>query len=305
MLNGDNCITDAPGSAKTSKMVLSVSSSVPHLVTRCASGQYKCDSKCLNWVSSSLCSHSIAVAELNKDLPLFLKWYNQSPTQPNITTVAMSGLPSGRGRKGGTCKRSRSRTEKKTPESYTLRPVFQQVHVVSSDNTEPTPSAVTQTTTASSSSTPLVQVTSSSMAALVGQINVSGGLSQVGPVPSCSTPIPTVNTNPFYVRFLQGNIRMCQGCRSTLRLCDGKVPAPPFDLVVARAERRSFRDKFGTLITPQKEQPSHYHLRLDCIRAVEPTFVSQALRVPQDIMPLINAVHREYLRLLFGLNFES
>ena len=43
-----------------------------------------------------------------------------------------------------------------------------------------------------------------------------------------------------------------------LRCADGSVPAPPFDLCVARAERRLFRDATGILRTPQKEQPAHY-----------------------------------------------
>ena len=107
-------------------MVMSYSSQVPHLVTRGANGQYKCDSKCLHWTSSALCSHSLAVAEVNNELLPFLKWYNSSTIQPNVTTIAMSGLPSGRGRKGGVPKRQRSRAEKKTPESYVLRPAFQE-----------------------------------------------------------------------------------------------------------------------------------------------------------------------------------
>ena len=109
------------------------------------------------------------------------------------------------------------------------------------------------------------------------------------------------NTNPFYVKFIHGNIRMCQGCRSTLRSSDGSIPAPPFNLVIARAERRSFRYKSGVLITPLQEQTCHYHIRLECVKNVDPTFVPLALKVPQDIVPLLSAVHLQYLRLVFGL----
>ena len=35
-----------------------------------------------------------------------------------------------------------------------------------------------------------------------------------------------------------------------LHLTDGSIPAPPFDLVMARAERCTFRDKSGVLLTP-------------------------------------------------------
>ena len=35
-----------------------------------------------------------------------------------------------------------------------------------------------------------------------------------------------------------------------VRLTDGSIPAPPFDLVMARAEQCTFRDKSGVLVTP-------------------------------------------------------
>lgn len=328
LLNGDNLITPAPGDDKTAKMVKSYSSPVPHLVTKCSSGQYKCDSKCLNWSSSQLCSHSIAVAELNSDLLSFLSWYNASSVQPNITTVAMAGLPVGRGRKGGT-KRTRSRTtERKAPEVYVSRPVFQSVissggecsgttAVVTASNenrssTLSTGSSAAALTTPATLTTPrpLIQLAAPSatvQSAVVGQITMSSSFSPLGsfssPISSSST-IQQPNTNPFYVKFLQGNIRMCQGCRSVLRLADGSIPAPPFDLIIARAERRSFRDKFGTLVTPQREQVCHYHLRLDCVKAAEPTFVAVALRVPEDVSLQLGVVHKEYLRLVFGIRFS-
>ena len=113
---------------------------------------------------------------------------------------------------------------------------------------------------------------------------------------------PQPNTNPFYVRFIAGNMRVCQGCRGNLKRQDGSIPASPFDVCAARAERRSFRDSNGILITPQKEQPAHYHLNLSCIGAVAPTFVPSSLFVPPDVKPKLNVVHKEYLHLVFNLS---
>ena len=96
-------------------------------------------------------------------------------------------------------------------------------------------------------------------------------------------------------------MRVCQGCRGMLKRSDGSVPALPFDLCAARAERRSSRDASGTLITPQKEQLAHYHLNLSCIRAVAPTFVPSSLIVPPDIGSKLNVVHKEYLYLIFNV----
>ena len=129
---------------------------------------------------------------------------------------------------------------------------------------------------------------------------ITPAVSTVGNVlPSTTQSAP--NTNPFYIRFIQGNIRICQRCRSVLKCADGSVPAPPFDLCAARAELRSFQDATGILITPGKEQPSHYHLNLSCIQAVAANFVPSSIIVPPDVLPLLGPVHKEYLCLVFGL----
>ena len=69
-----------------------------------------------------------------------------------------------------------------------------------------------------------------------------------------------------------------------LRLTDGSIPAPSFDLVMARAERCTFRDKSGILVTHLQQQPSHYHIHLDCARAFEPNVVPLALHVHPDFL---------------------
>ena len=61
-------VSVAPGSCPKSKMVTSRSSSVPHFVQWLPIGQYVCDSRCLQWKSCALCSHTVAVAGLNGDL---------------------------------------------------------------------------------------------------------------------------------------------------------------------------------------------------------------------------------------------
>ena len=49
-------------------MVLSCSGKVPHLVTPTKGGGFSYDGNCPNWKSLGFCSHSIAVAKLNKNL---------------------------------------------------------------------------------------------------------------------------------------------------------------------------------------------------------------------------------------------
>ena len=50
--------------------------------------------------------------------------------------------------------------------------------------------------------------------------------------------VPQQNVNPF-LKQLSGNIRVCQGCRGSLRLADGSIPGPSYD-VVAHLENRPF-----------------------------------------------------------------
>ena len=66
--------------------------------------------------------HSSAVAERNCELMTFLQWYIKSGTTPNISTLALSGLPRGRGQKGGKPKRQRSKITSSAPDNFTLRP---------------------------------------------------------------------------------------------------------------------------------------------------------------------------------------
>jgi len=123
---------------------------------------------------------------------------------------------------------------------------------------------------------------------------------------SCPLPhgTPTApNTNPFYVRFIAGNIRVCQGCRSSLKCANGTIPAPPFYLCCARAEKRSFKDYNGITRTPSKEQPSYYHINLRCIQSSAPEFVPSSLCIPPDVLSKLTLVHKECLRLVFNIAF--
>ena len=65
----------------------------------------------------------------------------------------------------------------------------------------------------------------------------------------------TANTNPFYVKRMNTCIKVCQGCRGSLKSVGGGVQHPPFDYCVARHERRPFTDrKSGELRTPSRER---------------------------------------------------
>lgn len=104
----------------------------------------------------------------------------------------------------------------------------------------------------------------------------------------------------FFVCFISGKIRICQGCRGSLRLPDGSVPCPPNDIVIVRLERRPYFDKTsGTWCYPQKETNSHYHLKLSCVVKTEPLFVPSTLQLPLELIECLTPVHLELLATEF------
>ena len=121
-LNSSSDVVAAPGEDKKARMVTSKSNVTPHFVRCLSSGQYVCDNSCMQWKSSNLCSHVIAVAELNGELGVFLQWYKATNQQPNITSLAMINLPAGRGRKGGIPKRKGRNVQSAVPEVFIPRP---------------------------------------------------------------------------------------------------------------------------------------------------------------------------------------
>ena len=287
LLSTSNAITPAPGSQKKACMVLSYSQVAPHLIQAKSDEQYICDSNCQQWISSQLCSHTLAVAERNDDLSFFLQWYTTHAKRPNISTLAMSNLPRGRGRKGGRAKRQRNRSYNPPIDNVTVRPGLQTAFMNNNDVRYGT----------------LVNVSHDNVT--VG----SGSVSNIqvfpeGCVPTSSGPPPLirlqqVSSNPFFVKILAGNIRVCQGCRGSLRLTNGSVPQPPFDLVIARMEKRSYCDSSGILRTPSRPSAAHYHLKLVCVRAIEPNFIPtvESFQIPNDILPLLTFQHRQHIHL--------
>ena len=288
LLTMGNGITAAPGDDKRARMAFSYSSKSPHYVSSRSCGQYVCDSTCIQWNSAKICSHTLAVAETNGELKQFLQWYTTSGVSPNITTLAMEGLPKGRaGQKGGRSKRKRMRSD--------ARPEHLVAVTHCNAASECGPSGVNNE--ASTSQINYNVLLPSSSRAHPPRIPVP----ITPPTPSNPSTPPTPNVNPFYLKFIKGNIRVCQGCRGSLKTSDGVVPSPPFDLTVARAEQRPFRDTSGTLITPKRPTVYHYHCNLGCIKAVEAHFVPSSICIPADVRSNLCTAHVHHLMNTFQI----
>ena len=122
LLSTKNSITPAPGNDYNARMVVSRSQDVPHHIRCHSDGQYLCDNHCPQWMSSQVCSHTLAVAEQNNELLKFLEWYVKHGKGPNLLSLALSGLPKGRAQKGGRPKRQRARSSTPAPDNYSFRP---------------------------------------------------------------------------------------------------------------------------------------------------------------------------------------
>jgi hypothetical protein len=100
ILSDSKAMCTVPGGQPKDRIVKSSSSVTPHVVSAKKSGQYSCDDKCPNWKSLRVCSHSVAAAEDNGELQLFVKWLKKVKKSPNLTQLALATMPKGRGRKG-------------------------------------------------------------------------------------------------------------------------------------------------------------------------------------------------------------
>ena len=325
LISTPNGITPAPGDDLKARMVLSRSQVVPHYVRSSSYGRYMCDKNCPQWISSQICSHTIAVAEQSKELLQFLQWYVSSGQRPNLSAISLSGLPKGRGQKGGKLKQKRVRPTTPAPDNYTLRPglasavpenftgldmpcssqlQYNQPFSVSV-NTQVLPGQFQQKTNSPVQQAQVCQQScQTENQAQVYQPSPCHTTCEQPYVSPAAGPPPLINVtqpnmNPFYLKKLMGNIRICQGCRGTVRMADGSIPNPPHDVVVARLEKRQFRDQTGSLKTPYKPSAVHYHARLPCICAGDPSFVPSSLIIPPDVAALLTLQHHQLLRLEF------
>ena len=108
LVSDTSCISTVPGGSGKDKFVLSRSGNLPHLV-KCHDNIYRCGDSCLNFKSIGICSHTVAAAESNHELSLYLTWYekNKASKPTNLFQLAKHGMPAGAGCKGGKPKRSR------------------------------------------------------------------------------------------------------------------------------------------------------------------------------------------------------
>lgn len=82
-------------------MVISKSGKRPHLKLPKKNGGTACDDDCPQYKSASLRSPAVAAALHNEQLTQLVLSYKKVERTPNLTKLATSEMPKGRGRKGG------------------------------------------------------------------------------------------------------------------------------------------------------------------------------------------------------------
>ena len=272
LLSTSNAIAVAPGLDLKSHTVISTSGNRPHLVQAKKTGQYVCDKACGNWNSLSICSHTVAVAEVNGELFKFVAWFVKAKKKPSVTKLVLTGMPEGRGRKGG----KRPQTKKKGPAMQTRTSIAELSGVTVSDTTRE-----------------------------MGTTSNRSSASEGGNLKMPSHPPPLVHITPhnspvsesFVLCFVTGNISVCYGCRQKYP----KPCQPPHDLCVRHKEWREFFAP-GSATAQTRFGNVYYHCNTPCIQARCPFFTSDMLEVTAFMAAQLLPAHTEYLATHMGRN---
>ena len=100
----------------------------------------------------------------------------------------------------------------------------------------------------------------------------------------------------FNVVFLQGNIRVCQGCRNNYQ----KSPSPPNNIYLQHPEWREFMPP-GAPNIQTKWGNAYYHCNRNCVLARWPTFSNSLIKIDLFIQQKLLPVHKEHLHTHFGI----
>lgn len=278
-------IVPAPGHGKDSRMVLSRSGKMPHLVSIKKNGGMACDKDCPQYQSAGICSHIVAAAMYNKKFDQFVASYTKVTRKPNLTKLVTGEMPKGRGRKG--CKAPSKRK--------TSAPVDNRCKMISAPSSSLAGSAVSIATVNNSfNSAP-----APSPCYMPSPISFY----PTYPPPYYGhPPVPHVDVSgstqhPFRLHFVAGNISVCHGCRGNYH----KELGPPHDLCVQHEEWRTYN--VPGLTSPQSRFGNvYYHANIACIFVFWPSFVATALLVPVELHASLKREHKEWLISQFGLH---
>ena len=270
LINTSNAIVPAPGQDPEARMVLSYSGKLPHMVTPNKGGEFCCDLNCPNWKAMGICSHTVAVAEVNKKLQQFLS-SRKRKKGVNYTKLLTTSMPRGCGRKGGVAPRVRKPSQ----------PITTRIEMSTASNTSyENAASPTVTCHAHESGSVFMPGFGSPHFSMVQSPVQQSPMNFYGPYPGHNMMFPPYHQGaqheagslfqtpspyqsyyqpsvPFTLSFIAGNVSICIGCKNKYP----KSPKPPQDLCIRHEEWRQFTPA-NSLSTPQSKFGNvYYHCR--------------------------------------------
>ena len=117
--------------------------------------------------------------------------------------------------------------------------------------------------------------------------------------PASSNPYSSHGMQPYVLKFLTKQIRICAGCR--FGYCnDVKVPDPPYNICVPHQEMRQITNPHtGNLQVVNSV--AHYHANPSCIWIKDHTFKPESLQIPPAIDARLLQEHRIFLLQYFNI----
>ena len=263
LISAPQKIVPAPGCSVLAHMVESKSGQRPHLVTPGKGGKFACDSSCANYKSFGLCSHTVAVAEVNGKLSACIDCFKKQKKTPKMSALAKTGMPTGRGRKGVEPPRKRRRgisTETRVPFDPSV-----------GENTD------------------LPDVPQTSEVLPTQAVVLSGSSNCGNSAPQGYANCQLVTISP------QHTTAICTGCK-------GKYVKPasaPNDLCIQHEEWHQVT--YANSSTPSSVfSNSYYHCNLHCLRVNWPLFQPFQLVVLPAVAAKLKKEHWDFLRISFG-----
>jgi len=254
-----NEVLPAPGCAASDRMVASTSKKKLHFVTTTKDGRYECDEECPNFMQRFICSHCVAAAEDNNSLEAYVKNYGiyaktpkgQKNIAPNFTRLSMTNLTrQTAGRKGGKAPPKKSIMQRKTI-PYEQRQ--KRSSLVTSKNETPAPLVGHLSSSASnwdwSPEPPYIPPPYLPTPPYLPPPNLpfTDFTNYCSPYPypqlhessTRNTDLNSTNitTDPFFIKFLNGRIKVCAGCKGQHHKNSDKGSlSPPQDICLGHKE---------------------------------------------------------------------
>ena len=109
------------------------------------------------------------------------------------------------------------------------------------------------------------------------------------------------NDNPFVLRLLLKEAKICKGCNN--HFCH-RQRIVPYDLVLEHKERYFFPidGDWKKKQASNKEASRYYHADPGCVQPRFPYFTKDYIEIPQEIENLLCESHKSHLRKLFSLS---